>query len=180
MGVDGIIEGKDSPNKVVGEKIGDEDVGSEDRSGDGGELEEGEEEEDDEDDEDDEEDGDESGEDGEGGDDDQQFVEDEDEIWSAQQHPLLREQRVLRAQWRRLLLDAELEPETSIVELMRSEVFTMLGAVSDAVEEARREASALPGGTSVTPRQRPLLRYDEVRHVALIGGGRLQLAADSI
>lgn len=172
----GAMERKDSPNKVAGEEIGDEDVGREGQSGGESEQEEGEEE----DDEDDEGDGDESGEDGEGGDDSEQFVEDEDEIFSAQQHPLLREQRVLRAQWRRLLLDAELEPETSIVDLVRSEVVTMFEAIPDAVEEARREAMALPGGTPVTPRQRPVLRYDEVRHNPLIGRGRRRLAADGI
>lgn len=130
------------------------------------------EEDEDEDEDEEQEDDDEDGED-EGGDRetdaDGEFIVDDEEVRG--QHPLLREQRLLRAQWRRLLLDAELEPETSIRELMRGEVVAMVEAIPGAVEEARREAGGLPGGAPVTPRGRSVLGYDEVRYPRLALGG---------
>lgn len=65
-------------------------------------------------------------------------------------------------QWRRLLLDAQLEPETDASPVMRAEVISMVEAIAVAMEEARQEAVGLfPGG--VTPRVGPVLGYDEVR-----------------
>lgn len=75
-------------------------------------------------------------------------------------HPLLREQRSLKAEWRRLLLDAQLEPEADCSALMQEEVGFMLEEVAGAMEGVCREAGGVTGEAE-TPR-RTVLGYDEV------------------
>lgn len=76
-------------------------------------------------------------------------------------HPLLREQKALRAQWRRLVLDAQLEPETDCSAFMREEAGIMIDGIIDAMEAVRRETGRAVGGEG-TPRGN-ILGYDEVR-----------------
>ena len=76
-------------------------------------------------------------------------------------HPLLRERNGLRAQWRRLVLDAQLEPETNCSAFMREEVGIMMDGIIDAMEAVRRETGRAVGGEG-TPRGN-VLGYDEVR-----------------
>lgn len=121
-----------------------------------------------EDEEDDEDDEDEDEEEGEGEGDDQSEVE------AGQQHPVLVEQRALREQWRRLVLDAQLEPETDCTVLMREAIESMIDDVAGAMEIVRKEAAAGPaaggGGKSAAAAtaaeaQNPrggVLGYDEV------------------
>lgn len=137
------------------EKDGEEDQGDEEEDEEE-EEEEGEEEEG-------EEEGEEGDEEEEEGDDETDSDEDE-----AGQHPVYVEQKAMRAQWRRLMLDAQLEPETDCTDLMRETVGNMAKDIAGAMEGVRREAaaSADAGGKSAaaetqTPRG-GVLGYDEV------------------
>lgn len=92
-------------------------------------------------------------------------------------HPIFCKQKALRAQWRRLVLDAQLEPATDCGTIMRDEVGTMLNDIAGAMEEVRRDVGNVTGGAE-TPRG-TVLRYDEVRCSmgGLLSAKRYRLAA---
>lgn len=144
-------------------KKGDEEEEEEDEDE---EEEEGEEDEEDDEEEDEEEEGSASEESG------------EDQMDEESAHPLLREQRALRARWCRLVLDAQVEPETDCHITMCRELSEMVGDISSVIEgvrlETRGTATPAPGtGANKTPRGN-VLGYDEVGELFRMPGvGRL-------
>ena len=117
---------------------------------------------DDDDGEDDREEDDEGGAEEEGEDESNQEQEEEEEEEDRDEHPLVREQRSLREEWRLLVLDAQLEPETDDCSvLLREEVVNMAEKIAGAMEDARKQAGDMVprgGGTL----RGPFLRYDKV------------------
>ncbi|CAB1098944.1 unnamed protein product [Ectocarpus sp. CCAP 1310/34] len=102
---------------------------------------------DDDDDEEEEEEEEEEGEEEEDEEGDEDDVGDDEE--EGPQHPVFAEQRALRAQWRRLVLDAQLEPETDeCLELMRETVGNMVAGIPAAMEQARRDSALMAAGKS--------------------------------
>lgn len=175
----------DDDDRIRGAQAGEEERigGAGTRDSKDAEEEEDEDDEEEEEEEAEEEDDEDAEEEGEDEDDGSEHEDETDEDEEAEQlHPVLTEQNALRAQWRRLLLDAQLEPETDCTMLMREAVESMVRDVAGVMEGVRREAApsgaataggkstaaaaAAAGGEAQTPRA-GVLGYDEVMSFSL-------------